>query len=87
MACGAPVITSNTPAIAEMVGDKARLFSPQDFRALARHIVELLTTPAARESLSRAGLDHAARFTWERAARETLEIYRQVTGKMARGVV
>ena len=87
MACGAPVITSNTPAIAEMVGDKARLFSPQDFRALARHIVELLTTPATRESLARAGIDHAARFTWERAARETLEIYHQATGIMARAVV
>jgi glycosyltransferase involved in cell wall biosynthesis len=76
MACGAPVITTNTPAIAEMVGDKARLFSPTDFRVLARHIVELLTTPAARESLSRAGINHASRFTWERAARETLEVYR-----------
>jgi glycosyltransferase involved in cell wall biosynthesis len=87
MACGAPVITTNTPAIAEMVGDKVRLFSPTDFRALARHIVELLTTPAARESMSRAGIDHAAQFTWERAARETLEIYRRATGIMARAVV
>src|ERR1044072_1631533 len=40
MACGAPVITTNTPAIVEMVGDKARLFAPADFRDLARHIVE-----------------------------------------------
>ena len=77
MACGAPVITTNTPAIAEMVGDNARLFSPRDFRALAQHLVELLTTPAARESLVRAGINHAARFTWERAARETLKVYRQ----------
>jgi glycosyltransferase involved in cell wall biosynthesis len=77
MACGAPVITTNTPAISEMVGDRARLFSPADFQALAGHIVELLTTPAARESLSRTGIDHAAQFTWERAARETLEVYRR----------
>jgi glycosyltransferase involved in cell wall biosynthesis len=80
MACGAPVITTNTPAISEMVGDKARLFSPTDFRALAQHIVELLTTPAARESMSRAGIHHAARFSWERAARETLEIYQKALG-------
>jgi glycosyltransferase involved in cell wall biosynthesis len=83
MACGAPVITTNTPAIAEMVGDNARLFSPADSRALAEHLVELLTTPALRESLSRAGITHAARFTWERAARETLAVYRQVTGNIA----
>src|SRR6185369_14767410 len=87
MACGAPVITTNTPAIAEMVGDRARLFSPKDFRTLAQHIVELLTTPAARESMSRAGMDHAAQFTWERASRETWEVYRRATGITARAVV
>jgi glycosyltransferase involved in cell wall biosynthesis len=76
MACGAPVITTNTPALSEMVGNKARLFAPADSGALARHIVELLTTPAARESMSRAGIHHAARFSWERAARETMEAYR-----------
>jgi glycosyltransferase involved in cell wall biosynthesis len=78
MACGAPVITTSTPAIAEMVGDKARLFSPTDSRALAQHLVELLTTPAARESMSRAGITHAAQFSWKRAAAETLEVYRQL---------
>jgi glycosyltransferase involved in cell wall biosynthesis len=78
MACGAPVITTSTPAISEMVGDKARLFSPADVRTLAGHIVELLTTPAARASMSRAGILHAAQFSWERAARETLAVYRKL---------
>ena len=87
MACGAPVITTNTPAISEMVGDNARLFSPADFRTLAKHIVELLTTPAARDSLSRSGIDHAARFSWERAARETLEVYRKALGIKTRVVL
>jgi len=82
MACGAPVITTDTPAIAEMVGDKAHLFSPTDFRALAQHIMELIRNPAVRESMSRAGIDHAAQFTWERAARETFEVYRRATGIM-----
>jgi len=82
MACGAPVITTNTPAIAEMVGNNARLFTPAHSRALAQHLVELLTTPGARESLSVAGLEHAAQFTWERAARETLAVYRQATGNL-----
>lgn len=87
MACGAPVITTNTPAIAEMVGDNARLCAPTDSRALAQHLVELLTTPSARESLSRAGLERAAQFTWERAARETLAVYRRATGNLARTVL
>ena len=83
MACGAVVITTNTPAIVEMVSNKARLFSPQDFRVLAQQIVELLTNPGMRESMSREGIDHAARFTWERAAQETMKIYRQVTGNLS----
>jgi len=87
MACGAPVITTNTPAIVEMVGDHAHLFSPADSHALAQHLVELLTTPDARESLSRTGIKHAARFTWERAARETMEVYRHATGNLARSVL
>jgi alpha-1,3-rhamnosyl/mannosyltransferase len=87
MACGAPVITTNTPAIAEMVADNARLFPPADARALAQHLVELLTTHAARESMSRAGINHAARFTWERAAAETLQVYRKALGIKARAVL
>ena len=87
MACGAPVVTTNTPAISEMVGNNARLFAPSDSRALAQHLVELLTTPAEREALSRAGLKHAAQFTWERAARETLAIYRYATGNLASTVL
>jgi glycosyltransferase involved in cell wall biosynthesis len=65
-----------------MVGNNARLFTPAHSRALAQHLVELLTTPGARESLSLAGLEHAAQFTWERAARETLAVYRQATGNL-----
>lgn len=87
MACGAPVITTNTPAISEMVGNNARLFTPTDTRALGQHLVELLTNPAARESLSHAGLKRAAQFTWERAARETLAVYRQATGNLTRTVL
>jgi len=87
MACGAPVITTNTAAIVEMVGDKARLFSPQDFRGLAEHLVELLQNPAAREAMSRAGIQHAAQFTWERTARETLDIYRRITRNIVPAVL
>lgn len=83
MACGAAVITTNTPAISEMVGNNARLFAPSDTHALAQHLIELVTTPAARESLSHAGLKRAAQFTWERAARETLAVYRRATGNLA----
>jgi glycosyltransferase involved in cell wall biosynthesis len=77
MACGAAVVTSDTPAVAEMVGDGARLFSPKDHRALARSLVELLADEGTRSSLADSGLKRAAQFTWERAARETYEVYEE----------
>jgi len=83
MACGAPVVTTDTPAISEMVGHGARLFPPPDYRLLARHLIELLTNKAARQSLASAGVNRAANFTWERAALETLEVYGEALKRRA----
>lgn len=77
MACGAPVITSDTPAIAEMVADAARLFPPLDHHALARHIFELLNDAGKRAELTKRGLDRAAQFTWEEAAKLTYNAYEE----------
>lgn len=75
MACGASVVTTSTAAIAEMVGNGARLVAPKDQLALAANIVELLTDAGARESLAALGQKRAAEFTWERTAGATHEIY------------
>ena len=72
MACGAPVIASAVPSVTPAV---ARVISSTDVHGLARSIVELLTDPRARETLSRAGLKHAATFSWERTAKLTREVY------------
>jgi glycosyltransferase involved in cell wall biosynthesis len=75
MACGAPVITSNTDAIMETVGDAARLVAPADVRQLADAIAGLLEDEAERRRLSNAGLERAAAFSWEESARLTLLVY------------
>ena len=75
MACGAPVLMSRIPALAEWGGAAARLFDPTDADDLARALVEVVGDEAARRRLAEAGLRHAAGFTWERAARLTLEVY------------
>jgi glycosyltransferase involved in cell wall biosynthesis len=75
MACGAPVITTDTGAIKEMVGDAARLISPRDHPELARQIVEVLTDPGARQHLIEKGLRRAAGFTWEQTAAATYKTY------------
>lgn len=85
MACGAPVITSRTPALMETVGDAARLVDPKDVQALARTMTELLLDEKARAELSSKGLRRAAQFSWEQTARQTLEVYREAISRRAAG--
>ncbi len=78
MSCGAPVITSNTSSLPEVAGDAAILVNPQDMVGLTVAMQRLLTDESLPRELSARGLAQAARFSWERAARETLEVYRAV---------
>jgi len=78
MACGAPVVCGDTPALAETAGGAALLVEPQDARQLARALLELLEDESARRALAEAGLRRAAHFSWERTARETLAVYGEV---------
>ena len=81
MACGAAVITTTTGAIAEMVGDGARLLAPEDHLALATNIVELLTDAGARESLALLGQKRAAGLPGnERRRRRTTSTAMQLRG-------
>jgi len=82
MACGAPVITSRIPAIEETVGSAAILVEPTDVAALAKSIVEVWNDPQHRDHLSAAGLTRAAKFTWERTAELTLEVYRDLLSRL-----
>lgn len=82
MACGAPVIASRIAAHVETLGAHAQLVEPTDEQALAQAIATLLENQDARARLSRAGLEHAARFSWEKTARLTLEVYEGLLGKV-----
>jgi glycosyltransferase involved in cell wall biosynthesis len=84
MACGAPVITSRTSSIMETVGDVARLISPTDFHDLADAIIHMLQDSKERERRSTAGIQHALRFSWEKTAKATLDLYREVVKKQKR---
>ncbi|GBD15145.1 D-inositol 3-phosphate glycosyltransferase [bacterium HR26] len=77
MACGTPVITSATSSLPEVAGDAAILVDPHDTDALARALRELASSPRLRAELTSAGLERARAFSWERTARETLEVYRR----------
>jgi glycosyltransferase involved in cell wall biosynthesis len=78
MACGAPVITSNVSSLPEVVGAAGLTHDPNDMRALTEAIAKLLGDQSAREHFRREGFKQAARFSWERAARETQAVYNEV---------
>lgn len=80
MASGVPVIASNTSAIPEVVGDAGITLSPTAVGAVADAVWQVLSNPELASKMSEMGRDRARQFSWEKAARQTLEIYRHVAG-------
>jgi glycosyltransferase involved in cell wall biosynthesis len=78
LACGAPTVTSNRGATAEVAGDAALLVEPEDVDALVAALSLALFDEPTRSRLRAAGLRRSAAFTWERAAHETAAINRRV---------
>ena len=84
LSCGAPVVCSDRSSLPEVVGDAALLVDPLDGRALAGALERLLEDDALRRDLRGRGLARAARFTWERTAAATLDVYREAIRRGAR---
>jgi len=78
MACGTPVIVSKVSSLPEVVGDAGLLVEPEDVEGLTVAMWRVLTDDNLRREMRAKGLKRAAKFSWERAARETLAVYRQV---------
>lgn len=81
MACGCPVITSNTSSLPEVVGQAGLMVAPDDVDGLAESLQLLLTDKSARTRYADLGVARANEFSWEKAAQQTLEIYKQVIGQ------
>lgn len=75
---GLPVVTSKLGATAEVGGDAAVLADPTDPAALAEAALAILTDSERRESMRRSGRQRATLYTWDRAARQTIAVYRSV---------
>ncbi len=78
MACGTPVITSNTSSLPEVVGDAGIMVDPYDVDGLSKSIYEVLTNDGIREDRIKRGLKRAKLFGWEITAKETLQVYEEV---------
>ncbi|MDY7040562.1 MAG: glycosyltransferase, partial [Chloroflexota bacterium] len=75
MACGTPVITSNTSSLPEVIGNAGLMVEPEDVDGLAAAIDCVLQDDDLRRRIVQRGLARARQFTWERAARQLLEVY------------
>jgi len=81
LACGTPVIASNRGSLSEIVGDGGLLLEPDDVEGLAGAMEKLLNDDTLWGDLREKGLAHAARFSWEKTARQTLAVYQEVKGR------
>jgi glycosyltransferase involved in cell wall biosynthesis len=77
MACGTPVITSNTSSLPEVVGQAGMLVEPTDVVALTEALRRVLQDAALRAQMRTAGLAQAARFSWQGTAGGTVKSYRR----------
>ena len=75
MACGTPVVCSNTSSLPEIGGEAARTFNPCDVEAMAKVIRAVWTDADLRVEMAKRGLEQATKFSWDRAAQETLNVY------------
>ena len=78
MACGTPVITSNSSSLPEVVGDAGIMVDPNDVDGLANAIYSVLSDANLRNEMSRKGLERAKLFSEGRMAREMLRIFEEV---------
>lgn len=81
MACGTPVITSKVSSLPEVVGEAGLTVDPMDSEGLAEAMSQVLGDRALRQSMRERGLARTGRFSWAKAAQETVEVYRRALSR------
>ena len=77
MACGAPIASSNTAAMPEVLGDAAVYFDPADIKDMAGVLDGLLNDAGLRRDLGEKALVRSREFSWQQTAARTLEVLKQ----------
>ncbi len=75
MACGTPVITSKISSMPEIAGEAAIFIDPDDEESILQAMLHLWNDKGARETLIKQGVERSKIFSWEKAAKGTLEVY------------
>jgi glycosyltransferase involved in cell wall biosynthesis len=87
MACGVPVVTGDVAALNEVAGDAVERVASLDAASLGDVMVKLARSGERREELRRLGLERSRLFSWDLAARETLDVYEYALRHTARAAV
>jgi len=78
MACGVPVITSNTSSMPEIAGDAAEIVDPYKPEEITRAIIKILADKDFKNKLCAKGIERAKKFSWKNMAQEYLKLYEEV---------
>lgn len=78
---GCPVITSNISSLPEAGGDAALYVDPEDVDDIAKKITQLVSSEKLRKEMIEKGKEQVKKFSWEKTARETLDVLEQVAHK------
>ena len=78
MACGTPVITSNTTSLPEVVGKEGIMVDPHKIPDLSSNMYDVLTDENLAKNMSIKGLKRSKMFNWEESAKKTVEIYEKM---------
>ncbi len=78
MACGIPVLCSNSSSLPEVAGDAAILIDPRNVEQLSNELTRMLDDAPLRRALSERGRTRALTFSWDRTATETVAVYERV---------
>lgn len=81
MACGVPVITSNTSSLPEVVGDSGILADPHDIDAISRAMHDLTSKPEYRKELAERSILRASIFSWDDSVMKLIDVYRNTFAK------
>ena len=84
MACGTPVISTNTGALNEILAGAALTVDPYSVGQITRAVVSMVTDSSLQEKHIRMGLKQSSLFNWERTAKETLSVYQEASATSGR---
>ncbi len=79
MAAGVPVLASNIPTLQEIYQDAAVYFDPNDPADIADKVSKLLKSTKTKDGLTKKGFAQVKKYSWQKMAKETLEVYKQLT--------